>query len=449
MIFLTHDQTQKAVVRLLLSGMVLLILAVIGSAPAQAQANSAQTPTTPAQTTVTAADDIALVRFQPHATEEERAAVIANMNGRLHRWLPQIQVAEVAVTPAVDRVSAASLAASLAVVAVESDAVLFAELDVVVDGTYATDDPGLADAEQSYALQLLHAPLAWNVTTGAEEIVIALLDTGINADHPEFAGRVVPGYDFVNDDDDPDDDNGHGTHTAGIVAAAVNNGVGSAGICPTCRIMPVKVLNQINAGSWSTVAQGILYAVDHGAQVINLSLGATKGSHTLEAAIDYAVAHDVLVVAAAGNRGSDEPFYPAAYEAVLAVSATDARDQRWSLSNFGSYVDVAAPGHLIFSTSHQLDNALGGYTYMSGTSMAAPLVAGLAGLVLSHNGALSADEVQTVLTSTAVDLGDSGWDSLYGAGRIDAARALDVATQVTSTSMTATNQIFLPLVTSR
>jgi thermitase len=148
--------------------------------------------------------------------------------------------------------------------------------------------------------------------TGSQQIIIAVVDSGIKLNHPEFKGRLVAGYDFSNKDAVPDDDSGHGTHVAGIVAAALDNGEGVAGVCPNCALMPVKVLNENNLGSWSQLARGILFAVDNGARVLNLSLGASTSSETLASAIDYAIESGVIVIAAAGTFNSDEPFYPAA-----------------------------------------------------------------------------------------------------------------------------------------
>jgi subtilisin family serine protease len=246
----------------------------------------------------------------------------------------------------------------------------------------------------------------------------------VKLDHPEFAGRVVAGYDFVNDDDQPDDDMGHGTHVAGIIAAALDNGQGVAGVCPNCRLMPVKVLNENNVGTWSQLTQGILFAVDNGARVINMSLGATIPSETLATAVQYAQDHSVLVVAAAGNNSSDAPFYPAALDGVIAVGATTNTGERWSRSNYGSYIDLVAPGALIYSTYFDLNNLYHGYTYMSGTSMAAPFVSGVAGLLLSANPTLTTQELTDAMISSAENLGAAGWDADFGNGRVNAFNAL-------------------------
>lgn len=410
-----------------------------------------------------------LIHFAPEQPIAERLIVLDKMGLELIKWLPQIHVAEVQLldndsTNVVVQSATAVDALELLMHRQQQHAAMtipHIEADVVVAGANFPDDPDLQKADRSYALSTTHTIEAWEYSQGSSEIIIAVLDTGLNLTHPEFTGRIVDGYDFINDDDEPMDDNGHGTHTAGIIGAGINNGIGMVGVCPQCSIMPVKVLNQNNAGTWSGVAQGILYATDHGADVINLSLGAAVSSQTLEAAIAYAHSHGVLVVAAAGNMGVDRLFYPAAIDGVIAVSATDAKDKRWSLSNFGEYIDVAAPGYAIYSTYHDLDNYYQGYTFMSGTSMASPFVAGLAGLLLSQDSKRTMTEITTLITTTADPMGDNLEDPYFGYGRINVTRALAVgadtewievvegedASTLGDTNSTTTNiQLFLPVI---
>lgn len=358
-----------------------------------------------------------LVQFELDTPVETRDALIAQMGGELVTWMQQIHVAE--ITMPVQAGTAASMAPLAA-----SNAVVFAEENMTVSATYEPNDAGFSNGLMRYALEAVEAPKAWDIITGSQEIIIAVIDTGIKLDHPEFAGRLVPGYDFVNKDDQADDDAGHGTHVAGVIAAALDNGQGVAGVCPNCRLMPVKSLNANKLGSWSQISQGILFAVDNGARVINLSLGAKTFSATLVEAIQYAVDHDVIVVAAAGNGGTDAPFYPAALEGVIAVAATTNEGTRWSKSNFGSYIDIAAPGTQVYSTYNDLGDAYKGYHYMSGTSMAAPFVSGVAGLLLSAESTLSAEQVTNAMILSAEDLGAEGWDVEYGYGKVSAFNAL-------------------------
>lgn len=378
---------------------------------------------------------IVLVQFAPTATDSDRAAMIADMHGELVEWLPQIQVAKVRLIATTEteqnllKTNAADIAQSRLRTRLQTSgrtmpATTYVENDVVVEGAYLPSDPDVANPSRTYPLTVTHAIEGWDYTRGDSSIIVAVLDSGINLNHPEFTGRILSGYDFINNDADPSDDHGHGSHTSGIIGAGIDNGQGMVGICPQCSLLPVKVLNYNNAGTWSSVAQGILFATDHGARVINLSLGATVSSKTLEAAVSYAVEHDVLIVAAAGNMGADRKFYPAALDGVLAVSATDANDQRWVLSNMGDYIDLAAPGQAVYSTYYDLQNYYNGYNYMSGTSMAAPHVAGLAGLLLSQKPTRTAVDLYNIMTKTADHLTAATHDVYFGYGRINVARAL-------------------------
>ena len=360
-----------------------------------------------------------LIRFQPETTDQERQAVLATLDVTPVRWLPQANVVEARM----NQPEGVFAAGAMDTVAPYVD---YVEPDVEVVGDLAPNDPAFAVASQVYGQEMVEAPRAWDMSTGSPDTIIAILDSGINPDHPEFAGKLLPGYDAINDDDEPTDDHGHGTHVSGIAAAALNNEQGSAGICPQCRILPVKVLDSGNKGTWGTVAAGIYFAVDHGARVINLSLGATVSSHTLEDAVAYAEAHDVIVVASSGNAASSTPYYPAALPYVVAVGATNDLDTLWILSNTGDHIDLTAPGYRIYSTYYNLD-ANGGYTTMSGTSMASPFVTGLIGLVASFAPELTGSEIVDLITANADDLGDAGKDPQYGYGRINVYRTLVAA----------------------
>lgn len=256
----------------------------------------------------------------------------------------------------------------------------FAEPNYVMKASFTPNDPYVAN---QYALSKMSAFAGWDFGQGSSSVKIAIVDTGVDLDHPDLASKIVPGYDFVNNDSNADDDHGHGTHCAGIAAAVTNNGLGVAGVGFKCAVMPVKVLSASGSGSTSGVAAGITWAVDNGAKVVSLSLGG-GGSSTLESAVNYAWSHGVIVVAAAGNSNTDAPSYPGYYSNAIAVGSTDQNDARSSFSNYGSWVDVAAPGSSILSCYMG-----GSYAYMSGTSMATPQVAGLAGLVWDKLGALT------------------------------------------------------------
>lgn len=266
-----------------------------------------------------------------------------------------------------------------------------------------------------YGPQLIDAPSAWEVTLGSEQIKVAVVDTGVNLSHPDLADKLVQGYDFVDGDSQPEDLNGHGTHVAGIAAALTDNRRGISGIAPESRIIPVRVLDRDGNGGLDRVARGIIYAANQGAAVINLSLGAPYEAYTLRRAIDYAVNQGSIVVAAAGNDGTTTPNYPAAYAQVIAVGSVDSSDRKSGFSNFGTWVDVAAPGTDILST---YDN--GYYAYLSGTSMAAPHVAGLAALLAAQG--RSADQIRSVIQATADPVYGTGYYWQYG--RVNANRAV-------------------------
>ncbi len=272
------------------------------------------------------------------------------------------------------------------------------------------NDPGWAN---QYNLVAIRAPQGWDLSTGSSAITIAIVDSGVDMGHPDLAGKLVPGYDFVDNDSVPQDDHGHGTHVAGIAAAASNNATGMAGVSWGARIMPIKAIDSAGNATYEHVAAGIVWAADHDAQIINLSLGGAKTSQVLQDAVDYASGKGALLVAATGNTGSNNVLYPAAYDAVMAVAATDGANNWAALSSYGPAVDIAAPGVSIYSA-----NIGGGYIYRDGTSMAAPHVAGLAAILFGLPGNASAAVVRSEIETTALDVGPAGWDIFVGAGLI-------------------------------
>ncbi|MBW7454505.1 S8 family peptidase [Paenibacillus sepulcri] len=279
-------------------------------------------------------------------------------------------------------------------------------------------------SEYQWNLPSIETEKGWTLSKGSERVLVAILDTGVQADHPDLQGKTVDGINLVSEDDPPEDDVGHGTHVAGIIAANVNNGEGVAGLSWYNKLMPVKVLDASGAGSTYTVAQGIIWATDNGAKVINMSLGNYAEAEFLHDAVKYAYDHDVVLVAASGNDNTDRPGYPAAYPEVFGVASTDADGSRSSFSNFGDYIDVAAPGASIASTYPGSQ-----YAALSGTSMASPHVAALAGLIRSINPDLTNVEVMDIMRKSATDLGDKGKDNYFGYGQIDIVQALEMANQ--------------------
>ena len=295
------------------------------------------------------------------------------------------------------------------------------------------NDPNVADvaapndvlfAPYQWNLPLIETLEGWTITRGSEAVRVAVVDTGVDLDHPDLQQNLIDGVNIVNPDLPPDDDVGHGTHVAGVIAATVNNTEGVAGISWYNKVMPVKVLDETGAGSTYSVAQGIIWATDNGARVINMSLGNYVDAEFLHDAIRYAYERDVVLIAATGNDNTDDPGYPAAYPEVFAVSATDAWNERAIFSNYGDYVDVVAPGVNIASTY-----AGSQYAALSGTSMASPHVAALAAMIRSVNPDLTNAEVMEIMRTSVVDLGDAGRDKYYGYGLIDVKKALESASQ--------------------
>lgn len=332
--------------------------------------------------------------------------------------------------------------------------VAYAEADYQLEVLQFTPPPNDPFYPNQWALAKIQAEAAWSVEQGSSDVIIAVIDTGVDLDHGDLNDNLwlnqgeipnngtdddgngfiddVYGYNFAYDNNNPDDDNGHGTHCAGIAAAETNNGIGVAGICPNCRIMSVKSFNSWGMGwsSWSVAA--IQYAIDSGADIVSNSWGGSAFTQSLQDVINDAYAQGIHIIAAVGNDNTSTPFYPAAMGNVIAVSATTRFDAKYFLSNFGSHIDVSAPGVDVLSTfppGFDLGSGCGdsyfgtpddGYGICSGTSMAAPHVAGMLGLMKTHYPSASISELELRLYAATVDLGDPGWDQYFGWGRINA-----------------------------
>jgi len=276
----------------------------------------------------------------------------------------------------------------------------------------------------------MYADEAWDVTGGSMDVKVAVVDNGVDWQHPDLAADFKTGelgYDFIGNDNDPRPDNFgvpqsfHGTHVAGIIAASRNNNEGVAG-WSLVQLLAVRVLNDTGKGTTDVVASGIRWATDHGARVINMSLVSEYSSSPMEAACKYAAEVGVLLVAASGNEGADAVGYPAALSECIAVGATSMDSRLASFSNYGSEQELAAPGADIISCVPG-----GAYGHADGTSMASPQVAGVASLVLARNPGLSAAETRAILAASAMDMGAVGRDIQYGYGLVNAKRAVDLA----------------------
>jgi subtilisin family serine protease len=371
-----------------------------------------------------------ILRLQPEASPEDIQSLQASYAVEPLRPL-LLKGVEIWRAPSgAEQITARVLSEHSAVAWAEPNAVVLASATVPNDPYFASQWGHSRIASES----------AWDLHTGLDSVVVAIIDSGVDTVHPDLAGKIVPGFDFVDDDSVPDDAHGHGTHVAGIAAALTDNDTGIAGMSWGARIMPLRVLDADASGSSADVADAIVWAATNGADILNLSLGSTVHSQAIEDAVNAAHASGCLVVAAMGNfRTSGNPTaYPAALDNVLAVAATDHYDGIAWYSQYGSHCDVAAPGGELaylhdssgirstMPTSSCTLNGYGyssSYDYLQGTSQATPFVSGLAALIWSVAPALSPDQVQDIIERTATDLGPAGWDADYGWGLIDAAAA--------------------------
>ncbi|MCU0859553.1 MAG: S8 family serine peptidase [Thermoplasmata archaeon] len=312
--------------------------------------------------------------------------------------------------------------------------------------SFTPDDDSIDD---QWALSHIDAYEAWDITLGTDDVIVAVLDTGIDWNHPDLSDNMwsnddgYHGYNFISDnwypmDDNVDgyDSNGdfvedvytyHGTHVAGVVGAATDNSEGMAGLAQV-RLMAVKVMNESGEGTDATVSAGLRWAADNGADIVVMSLGVEGISITLQNAVNYAAGNGVVMVAASGNSGESTLSYPAAFPPVISVGAATSLDRRADFSNYGTGLDLMAPGVNIYSTQGG-----GGYQLLSGTSTAAPHVAGVAALMLSMNPALSPEDLGAALNETATDIGTTGYDTVNGWGLVNAFGAVEAVSDPTVT----------------
>ena len=348
---------------------------------------------------------------------------------------------------------------------IPNDQYFFRQWGLKNDGTFPSSHPGIVDAD-------IDMDEAWEVEQGDSTIILAVLDSGCRLTHPELAGRIwintgeIPGnsidddgngyiddyqgWDFAYNDNNPNDGTGHGTNVTGIVGGNGNNSIGYAGVDWNCKLMICKILNNSGFGYYSWWEEGIYYAVNNGAKLINMSVGGTSFSSSLQDAVNYAYLNDVFIACSMGNYNSSTPNYPAAYSNTIAVGATDTDDTRcnpfsWGGgSNYGLHIDVVAPGNYIYGL-YYLSNTNYDW-YWSGTSQATPYVTGLACLLLAQDTTRTVDQIRNIIRNTAEDqVGNPyedtpGWDQYYGYGRINANDALNYASvedenQLNSTSL--------------
>jgi subtilisin family serine protease len=371
-----------------------------------------------------------LVGWRGQAGKAAAGAALQDRGFTVLNELGVLAVSVVEVPEGQELAAAATLRAEPGVLYAEPDYLAYAAALVPVDTGSSLAATGIQPNDglwiELWGLRRMGMPAAWELSTGDGAVLVAVVDSGIDLDHPEFAHRIIQGYDYVNRDTVPQDDFGHGTHTAGIIAASGDNGLGVAGVAWHPRLLVSKALDSQGVGPVSYVSEAVLDAAARGADIINLSLSLTGSSETLHQAIQYARSKGAVVVGAAGNQSGVVTF-PGAYPEVIAVAATTRFEDWAGYSNYGPEVDIAAPGGTavdpILSTSPG-----SGYAWLYGTSMATAHVTGLLALLLAVSPEMSADELAETLTATADKVGTfpylGGRNAYLGYGRANAARAL-------------------------
>ena len=387
-----------------------------------------------------------IVRFADSASAAEQAAVVAAVGGYVDQEIPALGLVRIAI-PA-DASDSYGHGPEIAAFVARLPGVASAEFDSTMRVEFTPNDQFFATDPYvqlgQWGIRKAQVDRAWDVVRSSP-LTIAVIDTGVDPGHPDLVGALLPGRAFLSSLSTgcariTNDDNSHGTHVAGIIAANANNAIGVAGVAFGSKILPLKALDCDGSGLLSDVAQAIVYATDQGARIVSISLGSGSDTSTLRSAVQYATARNVLVVVAAGNCGSDTPLnprcgslnevsFPAAYTEALAVGATDADDSRATFSTSGAYVDVSAPGRRIVSTTPTYATKVGtlNYAAFSGTSQATPFVAGIGALIWTRDPSLTAQQVRERIVSTVDDLGAAGRDDLFGSGRVNALRAVSAA----------------------
>jgi len=353
-----------------------------------------------------------LVQFRPGTPAGEIARAHAAVGASLAAEIPQLGVQVMGIPPGLPVGKAIGWYR-------QHPRVVFAEPDLGVAPALTPNDPYFNYGQLQ--LQWMGGPAAWDITTGSAAVPIAVVDTGADFRHPDLQGRLAAGWDFVEGDGDPADSNGHGTMVAGVLGAATNNGLGVAAVCWRNPVLVVRIGDATGWTTWSRMAQGIVYAADHGARAINVSYAGSGYSSTVAQAVAYAWNRGAVVVAAAGNGATSTPQYPAAMPQAVAVSGVDGDNVLVYYSNYGSWIDVSAP------CNSQTTWLGGGFNLAGGTSIAAPFVTGLLGLVFAAGPGLSPQQAVEVICETADDLGEPGFDSFYGWGKINLYQAVAAA----------------------
>jgi subtilisin family serine protease len=364
-----------------------------------------------------------LVQVVDDAPQSAVDKVLAKSGGKVHHKIERINVLVVELPePALDRVQE-----SLS----KTGMFTFVERDFEAHPMTTPNDP---DFVSEWHLAKIQAPGAWSLTVGSSSVPIAIIDSGADSTHPDLKPKLLSGWNFLTGTSNTSDtgcSGGHGTAVSGAAAAATNNLTGVAGVGWANPIMPLVVLSSTGVAQYSNIASAITYAADHGVRIISISIGGSTASSTLQSAVDYAWNKGAVVFAAAGNSSSTTPIYPAACNNAVAVSATSASDTLSTFSNYGTWLDVAAPGEGILTTQ-----VGGGYGSWYGTSLATPLAAAVGALALSANPSLTASQLVSLLEKNTDDLGTPGFDNYFGWGRVNAYKAVTAAKNLVSTADT-------------
>jgi len=392
-----------------------------------------------------------LVKFKPSISSQSISALNSANNVRVITRLPNLGVYNLSGEKSVAELLAAYDPKT-------NPNVEYAEPNHLCVGLSTTpNDPSF---NQQWGLTNIKAPQTWDIQKGSSSVIIAVVDSGVDLNHEDLKNRVIYGHDYVDGDEVPSDELGHGTHVAGIIGAQTNNSLGVAGVNWDCRLLIIRVLNSANYGTAANFAAGVNYAADHGAKVINLSLALDPPNvpnTTMNDAVQYAHGQGCVLVAAAGNNGDTSVCYPASCDNVISVAAVDQYDNRASYSNANAFVDVCAPGGMgtggalhsptrIYSTMpsyHVTKNGEGfynNYDYMHGTSMAAPFVAGFAGLIFAQNPTWTNTSVKDLILSSVDHLGSGAAgtrNDIFGYGRINLYKAFNTTPPAPPTSPTS------------
>lgn len=364
---------------------------------------------------ITRHPDQLLVKFQAGTKTKDRQSVHARYGGKIKEKNMPLDVERISISENAD--------IKLTLEQYQKDPqVEWAQPVYLYRALWEPDDPYYRNGLQ-WNLSRINAPAAWNIARGEPAIAIAVVDTGADFSHPDLSGNLLPGYNVLAPGTLPADDCGHGTHVAGIIAAETNNNLGVAGVAGECRLLPVKALDSEGYGDTLDIAEGIRWAADNGAKVINMSLGgAAEDDFVLKEAVEYAHQRSVVIVAASGNDSAAEVNAPACYAHVVAVGSSSKQDSLSTFSNYGEALDMLAPGEGIYS-AYPVNK--GSYASCSGTSMATPQVSATAALIFAIHPDYSAEEVETLLEFSALDLLPEGWDNHSGYGLLNAETALN------------------------